>query len=174
MTMTQLTPEAIFVPIDLEASLGKIDDCDMQEMESDPVSQRTRTCDGVPSTVECFNREKRAMAPYPFSQTASELKEREKLTQNVGYIFDIQGQPEGLKPEDWTMIDTQMDMVPEDDDFSITSHDAASLAEENFSLEEISENLASFWEEGASPTTQQWPVPCQVSVGSMNDSILGL
>lgn len=169
--MTQPSIEAIFVPIDLEASLGKIDDCDMQEMESDPDSPRTRTSDGVPSTVECFNRGKRAMVPYPFSQTASELKEREKLTQNVGYIFDIQ-----IQPADWTMADTQMEMAPEDDDFSITSHDAASLAEENFSLEEISEDPASFWEEGASraPTTQGWSVPCQVSVGSMNDASLRL
>lgn len=169
--MTQPSIEAIFVPIDLEASLGRIEDLDMQEMESDPVFRRTKTCDGVPSTVECFNRGKRAMAPYPFSQTASELKEREKLTQNVGYMFDNQ-----IQPADWIMTDTQMEMVPEDDDFSITSHDAASLAEENFSLEEISEDPATFWEEGASPApnTQQGSVPCQVSVGSMNDVSLRL
>jgi hypothetical protein len=169
--MNQPSTEAIFVPIDLEASLGKIDDCDMKEMESEPVSPRTRTSDGVPSTVECFNRGKRAMAPYPFSQCASELKEREKLTQHVGYIFDIQ-----IQPADWAMTDTQMEMVPEDDDFSITSHDAASLADENFSLEEISDDPATFWEEGASPapTTQQGSVPCHVSVGSMNDASLRL
>ena len=171
MTMTQPSVEATFVPIDLEASLGKIEDCDMQEMESVPLSPRTKTCDGVPSTVECFNRGKRAMAPYPFSQTASELQEREKLSQNVGYIFDIQ-----IQPTDWTMADTQMEMVPENDDFSITSHDAASLADENFSLEEISDDPATFWEEGASPspTTQTFLVPCQVSVGSMNDASLRL
>lgn len=172
-TMTnQAMPDAIFVPIDLEASLGKIEDGmeeEVLDMDCDHLNHAPRTSEKHPGVTMDLSKEYHFIAPYPYSQTERELQERERLTQQVGYNWT------GEKAAPFSI---SFDQVPNDedcDDFSLTSREAGSLADECFSLDQ---DPASFWDEGDEiPVTAEGrsqPPPSSISVGSMNESSLRL
>jgi hypothetical protein len=53
------------------------------------------------------------------------------------------------------------------DDFSISTHGSEDFEDEDFCLERITEDPASFWEKGVTQSTQERTVsPAQISVGS--------
>jgi hypothetical protein len=182
MMNQESTPtDAVFISFDLESSLGKIDDIEMMtgdDMECDPVPRprTTRTRQqfssdefSVPTNTN-YKKEQHVISPYPLSQTEMELNERERLTQSAGV-------------HDWSNIakaekrsqDVELDLIPDDrdcdDDFSLTSHEAGSLVEEELNFDNITD-AASFWEDGvdnANSTAAGGVVSVSTGEGSLRD-----
>jgi hypothetical protein len=176
MSSSTTTPEAIFIPIDLEASLGRIEDGESENqgcMEDEPT---TKTSSGTPFTSE------QVFAPYPISETDDEIRERRKLAESVGGHWSLAGQVAPLLADDHqpSMMDMERSeelmLVPEDDDdFSLSVEEAESLTGEDFHLERIQDRV-SFWEttsvsESTPPSTDSQlqlvsSIPLSVSVSS--------
>jgi hypothetical protein len=175
MMNQESTPtDAVFISFDLESSLGKIDDIGMMmgddAMECDPVPRphttrtRQRFSDefSMPTTTN-YKKEKHVVSPYPLSQTQMELNERERLLTQSGV-------------HDWNSIakaekrsqDVEFDLIPDDrdcdDDFSLTSHEAGSLVEEELNFDNITD-AASFWEDGVDNTSSTAGAVVSVSTG---------
>jgi len=127
MDQTQAPIENIFVPIDLEMSLGKIDEDETPSMpmqvEDSPV---TRTCNHIP-----FG-DSHVISPYPYSETVDEVRERRTLTE-TDPSWPLRAPP---------LTEEPMELIPVDDDFSLSSEEAGSLEE----FEETMEDPVSFWE----------------------------
>jgi hypothetical protein len=140
------TPEAIFIPIDLEASLGRIDEGEKENQQSMDCEPTTRTSSRTPFTSE------QSFAPYPISETDDEIKERQKLAESVGAHWSLTGQVT-VADDQQAMMDVEQSealmLVPEDDDdFSLSEEEAGSLTEEVFQLDKIQDRV-SFWETAA-------------------------
>mmetsp|Transcript_28503 Transcript_28503/g.50492 ORF Transcript_28503/g.50492 Transcript_28503/m.50492 type:complete len:196 (-) Transcript_28503:338-925(-) len=179
--MTTSTSEAIFIPIDLEASLGRIEDsANEQSMQCEPI---TRTSPGTPFRQDSNSF---SIAPYPISETPDEIKERQRLTESVGSNWTLvtpsslssssdANQPQPLRlqyhefhdGDDDSMMEVTATEALEDDDFSLTGEDTESLAHEDLQLERI-EDPVSFWEETAVP-----PAATAESKNSNSDAIPG-
>jgi hypothetical protein len=163
------TPEAIFIPIDLEASLGRIEElgnekikacmeCDDQQehFTPPPPFRNTRTSSRTP-----FTSRDDTIAPYPISETDAEIRERQRLSESVGNNWTLVA-PYTISNDDCSMMEvTATDSPLNDDDFSLTDDGADSLIEtqEDFPLERIDDPI-SFWEENipiitSTPTEEQ-------------------
>jgi hypothetical protein len=143
-------PEAIFIPIDLEASLGRIediegDDC-AQDMDCDEPSlalpRRTRTRNSALGDNHVLISPCHQEDDNDKMTGTTDVGDDNKVVSEVPTDF--------AKVSDWRSS-FDLDLVPNDDDesacddFSLTSHEAGSLVDEE--LEKISEDPASFWEE---------------------------
>ena len=155
---TTAAPEAIFIPIDLEASLGRIEemngekneanimDCEdrLQQLSSPPPQHNTRTSSRTPFTTSLRDD---AIAPYPISETDAEIRERQRLSESVGNHWSLVSPQTSSSDEHSMMEVTATDSPLDDDDFSLTEDGADSLvAQEDFQLERIDDPI-SFWEE---------------------------
>jgi hypothetical protein len=156
-------PEAIFVPIDLEASLGRIEDCAPRESQDDDMDcdgqgppppqpfHNTRTSSRTPFSQQ--SSETFSIAPYPISETDAEIRERQRwlMNESTGLGTVIQGLSSYpyYNDERSMMEVTATDSTLDDDDFSI--EDDGSLAQEE--LERI-EDPVSFWETTAVQQTE--------------------
>jgi hypothetical protein len=173
MSSSTTTPEAIFIPIDLEASLGRIEEGEeenQQCMECEPV---TRTSSSTPFASE------QTFAPYPISETDDEIKERQKLAESVGaHWSSLSGPAMPALADDQQILSMDFEpsealmLVPEDDDdFSLSAEEAGSLTDEDFQLERIQDRV-SFWETAVSEATDGQPlqhlptIPLSVSFSS--------
>jgi hypothetical protein len=178
MSSSTSTPEAIFIPIDLEASLGRIEEGEkenQQSMECEPI---TRTSSGTP-----FNSEP-IFVPYPISETDDEIKERQRLAESVGANWSLSGPSMSLLGDDQQMMTMDFEpaealmLVPEDDDdFSLSAEEAGSLTDEDFQLERI-QDQESFWETPAvseaadgQPLSLLSTIPLSVSFSSHMEEI---
>jgi hypothetical protein len=122
----------------------------------------------------------RVISPYPFSHTSKEeIEEREQLTS----VFDWNLQAadsENTAARHEKKFSIQVDYsrffelgeavndqaMDDCDDFSLSSHEANSLSED-LCLASISEDPASFWEDGVGPiVSDRNESPTQVSLGS--------
>jgi len=166
--------EEIFRPIDLESSLGRIEDAQMNEsmeLEFEPV---TKTCEQSPFGNDCLNErhDQQCFAPYPIAETDAEIIERQRLGESVGTYLPPLTMLSG-RQVDWVPEDLEPAEDPGDDDFSITSADEESLMEENMEFERI-EDPSSFWDSGVvqSSSDQPYMVPSTVSYSSHADSSL--
>jgi len=126
----------------------------------------------------------------PFSHTASmeELEEREQLGETLDWAVQLEGNESMMAKGgggdmqqclvdysrffDPQTLANNMDVMDCCDDFSLSSHEANSLSED-FCLETISEDPASFWEEGIDATPPEgdrpWS-PNEVSLGASDHS----
>jgi hypothetical protein len=145
--------EEMFRPIDLESSLGKIEDSQMNgtdDMDYEPV---TNTCEESPFLKDSTN-----MAPYPIAESSAEIRERQRLNESVGKLLPTQALQfaDGRPKVDWVPEDLEPveHPVDDDDDFSITSEEEESLVEENVDFEEI-EDRVSFWDSGVEQSSEQ-------------------
>lgn len=175
--MTTGTSEAMFIPIDLEASLGKIEDSgagEVDDMDCEPIT-RTSNNPFRSTSEESFGKDHHIIAPYPYSETEAEIKERKKLTQSVGNTWSMPMEQEAANQTSWTNED--LELIPDDggDDFSLSSEEAGSLSEEYLQLEKI-KDPASFWETDVPASTNDQPnvIPFSVSFSSVCDSSLRL
>lgn len=150
--------EEMYLPIDLESSLGRIEDDssdtmaavdpgnrDADMMDCEPVM--TRTCEQSPFEDD-MKQDHQHMIPYPIAETDDEIQDRQRLGPSVGKI---------LPPSQTSMsMEThQVDWVPEDmapvenpvgDEFSLSTTEGESLAEEEeLNFEDIQDRV-SFWE----------------------------
>ncbi|KAG7340700.1 hypothetical protein IV203_024243 [Nitzschia inconspicua] len=163
-TPSTSAPEAIFIPIDLEASLGRIEeimncngmnsemDCDqqLQHPTPPPPHHNTRTSSRTP-----FTSQDDTIAPYPISETDDEIKERQRLSESVGNNWTIVAPHQSHTFDDHhSMMEVTATESPLDnDDFSLTEDGANSLAvQEDLQLERIDDPI-SFWEENIIPTS---------------------
>lgn len=164
--------EAIFIPIDLEASLGKIEDIpmnDCDDMDCEPIARTSNN----PFNEEKVNKDHHVIFPYPYSQTVDEITERKKLTESVGSNWSLAGQADASGKQS-PFIGDDFEIIPNDcdDDFSISSEAAGSMNEEDLELERI-EDPATFWESGAEATAgQPTIIPFSVSFSYADDSTL--
>lgn len=138
--------EEIFRPIDLESSLGRIEDAQMKEtidMETEPL---TKTCEQSPfeSSFSNVNQDQQCFAPYPIAESDAEIIERQRLGESVGKFLPPVTLQSG-RQVDWVPEDIEPAEDPGDDDFSLTSAGEESLVEENMEFERI-EDPVSFWE----------------------------
>jgi hypothetical protein len=155
--------EAIFVPIDLEASLGRIEERQDGEtmMECNPRRRQpvTRTSSGIPfSKIQFQQQQQSSIAPYPISETDAEIKERQKLTEsvpnwNLATPSHHHDEQQVIYDDSHSMMEVTAteEALDDVDDFSLSGD--ASLApedEEEFELERIDDPV-SFWE--VTPTT---------------------
>lgn len=158
--------EEMFQPIDLESSLGKIEDDPMHGADDMDCEPCTKTCEQSPFLKESTN-----IAPYPIAESNDEIRERQRLNESVGKLLP----PPTLQSSDGR----QLDWVPEDlepvedpvddDEFSLTSAEEESLVEENAEFEEI-EDRVSFWDSGVEhPPSEQQLHPSSVSFSSHAD-----
>jgi hypothetical protein len=164
MTMT-MKSEEMFRPIDLESSLGKIEDSQMNgsdDMDCEPV---TNTCEESP-----LLKESTYMTPYPIAESSAEIRERQRLNESVGKILPTQALHSSLgRQVDWVPEDLEPVEHPVDDDeFSLTSAEEDSLVEENVDFEEI-EDRVSFWDSGVAQPSEQ-PHSSTVSFSSHADA----
>jgi hypothetical protein len=165
--MTTGTAEAIFIPIDLEISLGKIEDSKMNgpdDMDCEPIT-RTSNNPFRSLSEESFGKDHHIISPYPYSETDAEIRERQRLAESVETTWSMTKQPA------WSGED--LELIPDDgdDDFSLSSQEAGSLSEEDLQLEKI-EDPASFWETDVPASTAAQPnlIPFSVSFSSGCDS----
>jgi hypothetical protein len=112
----------------------------------------------------------RVISPYPFSHTSKEeMEDREQLTNILEWSLDIRPKCHVDYSSFFELGDAaNSDQVMSDecDDFSLSSHEANSLSQDGF-LGSISEDPASFWEEGVGPImSDRSQSPTQVSLGS--------
>jgi hypothetical protein len=162
------TPEAIFIPIDLEASLGRIEEMSNENIEAcmyfydqhhqqltpPPSFHNTRTSSRTP-----FTPPEDTIAPYPISETDVEIRERQRLSESVGSNWTLVA-PYTDRNDDCSMMEVTATVSPlEDDCFSLTDDGTDSLivAQEDMQLERIDDPI-SFWEENipvASSSTEE-------------------
>lgn len=146
--MTKVPTEAIYISIDLESSLGKIDDGKTNESE-DPMEVEVVARTSQDPFREQHSKRCHYISPYPFSETDREIKEREKLSEAVGSDWSLTG-----KPGDFTN-DSEWDWLPEDadDTMSLPLGEVETSMEEDIELEKI-EDPASFWDVNVPRTTE--------------------
>jgi hypothetical protein len=149
--MTTGTTEAIFNPIDLEASLGKIVDSQMNgtdDMDCEPVT-RTSNNPFRSSSEESLGKDHH-------SETYAEIREIQRLPESgeTTWSMAVQAGPE--KQPAWSGED--LELIPDDgdDDFSLSSQEAVSLTEEDLQLEKI-QDPASFWDADVPVSTADQP-----------------
>ena len=112
----------------------------------------------------------RVISPYPFSHTSKEeMEDREQLTSILEWTLEVRPKCHVDYSSFFELGDAaNHDQVMSDecDDFSLSSHEANSLSQDGF-LGSISEDPASFWEEGVGPImSDRSQSPTQVSLGS--------
>jgi hypothetical protein len=122
----------------------------------------------------------RVISPYPFSHTSEEeIEDRKQLNSVLEWRIKLNHNDKsssrfGQKCHvDYSSffelsenINNDQVMADECDDFSLSSHEANSLSEDGF-LGSISEDPASFWEEGVGPImSDRSQSPTQISLGS--------
>lgn len=161
--MTTRKTEAIFIPLDLEASLGRIEDENGQEdmMDCEPA---TRTSENNPfKSKDDEKKNHHIIAPYPLSETDAEINDRQRLAESGVTNWTLATPTEQSKP--WCAED--LELIPDDgDDFSLSSQEAGSLNEEDLQLEKI-KDPASFWDATVPNTTSQPNIiPFSVSFSS--------
>jgi hypothetical protein len=159
-TSTTTAPEAIFIPIDLEASLGRIEEMNSEKNEANimdcadqqqqqqspppPPQHNTRTSSRTPFTSSLRDD---PIAPYPISETDAEIKERQRLSESVGNHWSLVSPQSSGNDDDSMMEVTATDSPLDDDDFSLTEDGAGSLVgQEDLQLERIDDPI-SFWED---------------------------
>jgi len=148
--------DEIDLPIDLELSLGRIEDS-QEQGEGQEISQAmecesmTRTCEQSPFP-EDIGEDQQQCIPYPVDETDDEIRGRISLGVSVGKLLRYQS------PSFMSTDTRQVDWVPEDvayvegsvhDDFSMSSSSSSqdpSEMEENLDLEGIQDRV-SFWDE---------------------------
>lgn len=138
--------EEMFRPIDLESSLGRIEDAQMNETNDMEMEPLTKTCEQSPfeSSFSTMNQDQHCFAPYPIAETDAEIIERQRLGESVGKFLPPLTLQSG-RQVDWVPEDLEPADDPGDDDFSLTSAEEESLVEENMEFERI-EDPISFWE----------------------------
>ena len=113
----------------------------------------------------------RVISPYPFSHTSKEeMEDREQLTSILEWSLEVRPKCHVDYSGFFGLSDTANDndqvMSDECDDFSLSSHEANSLSQDGF-LGSISEDPASFWEDGVGPVmSDRSQSPTQISLGS--------
>eukprot|EP00339_Tiarina_fusa_P019775 CAMPEP_0117044610 /NCGR_PEP_ID=MMETSP0472-20121206/30914_1 /TAXON_ID=693140 ORGANISM="Tiarina fusus, Strain LIS" /NCGR_SAMPLE_ID=MMETSP0472 /ASSEMBLY_ACC=CAM_ASM_000603 /LENGTH=180 /DNA_ID=CAMNT_0004756399 /DNA_START=139 /DNA_END=681 /DNA_ORIENTATION=+ len=171
------TTEAIFTPIDLEASLGRIEDLQLIVSNEDAMDceqeQTPRTSDNPFREAE--SKEQHVISPYPYSETESEIAERRRLHESVGKDWTLGEQPvQQQQPPvepDWIELELIPDDDADNDEFSLSSEGSESLkAEEDVELEKI-EDPVSFFETNV-PASSEYPtvIPLCVSFASGCDA----
>ncbi len=165
--------EEMFRPIDLESSLGRIEDAQENEvidMEQEPL---TKTCEQSPfetDSSDLVRHDQHSYAPYPIAESDAEIMERQRLGESVGKFLPPITSQSG-RQIDWVPEDLEPADDPGDDDFSLTSAEEESLVEENMEFERI-EDPVSFWESGVEHTYSDHynMVPSTVSFSSHAES----
>jgi hypothetical protein len=173
--MTTGTTEATSIPIDLEASLGKIDDSQMNgpdDMDCEPFT-RTSNNPFRSSSEESLGKD-HSMSPYSYSaETDAQIRERKRLAESVETTWSMTVEVGPKKQPAWSGGDLELIPDDDDDDFSLSSEEAGSLGEEDLQLEKI-EDPASFWDTYVPASTADQPniIPFSVSFSSVCDSSL--
>jgi hypothetical protein len=166
------TTEAIFGPINLEASLGRIEDDQILPSEDAmECEQSARTSDN-PFREEDMMKEQHVISPYPYSETESEIVERIRLHESVGKDWTMADQTVAHDEPEWVELKLIPDDAADNDDFSLSSEGSESLKEEeDLELEKI-EDPVSFFETNVPETSQGYPnvIPFSVSYSSGCDT----
>lgn len=180
-TMTsssQTSDSAMFNPIDLEASLGRIEDSkrssvqgetslsfsskDQHLIESNSVIVRTgvtRTSSRTPFFRETSDSatkrdsQNSLLKPYPISETDDEIKERNRLTEAVDWSNGLEvNTPPQTSMNAAESADQQSMMEVTVDDFVLSAEEAGSLAD--LDGRTIQDDPNSFWESPAHVVTK--------------------
>lgn len=162
--------EEIFRPIDLESSLGRIEDASAPESDEMDIEPVTKTCEQNPFQTDCTDHKQdpTSFAPYPIAETEAEIKERQRLNDSVGKFLPQQTFQSAPRQVDWVPED--LEPVEGDDDFSLSSAEEESIAEENVEFERI-EDPVSFWDSGVDHSMDHYNViPSTVSYSSHADA----
>ena len=161
--------EEMFQPIDLESSLGRIDDDTKNEsndMDCEPV---TNTSEQSPFQKGYTDEthDQRNFAPYPIAETHAEVKERQRLSESVGKFLPPHTTFQSpVRQVDWVPEDLELVEHPGEDEFSLTSAEEESLVEENLEFEKIDDPV-SFWDSGVQQSSNQPNmIPSTVSYSS--------
>ena len=168
-TMPTGTTEAIYIPIDLEASLGKIEDAKMNdgdEMDCEPI---TRTSNNPFRTSSEGNsgQDQRFISPYPYSETDAEIKERQRLAESSVVESWSMAVDASSSPQQTEWKGVGLELIPNDgdDDFSISSDEEGSLHEEDLQFEKI-DDPASFFESNVPTNGNPNVIPFSASFSS--------
>ena len=173
--MMTLKSEEIFLPIDLESTLGRIEESqEMKEssdasvmMECEPV---TRTCEQSPFREDA-KQDHQQFIPYPIVETADEVKERPRFGASVGKLLapSLRLSPCETIQVDWVPEDMTPIDGPVDDDFSISTSAEDSLeVDDNPDFEDIQDRV-SFWDETIVDESSQPKLAPSVSFSSHAD-----
>lgn len=129
--------EAIDIPIDLESSLGRLEDIETSESSGMSCAMQLQETSRVRSTcLSASEDEDIAMvdiSPYPYSETEVEIRERQKLAAPVFFDF-VNALRAELVPND--VDKTGDEDVPGlcDEDLTLSSEDTGSLGEMDSAL----------------------------------------
>lgn len=170
----KMQSEEIFRPIDLESSLGKIEDATMNETDDMDYEAGTNTCEQSPFDGEDsgLKQDQLHVAPYPIAESDAEIKERLRLNESVGKFLRPQTFQSAVRQVDWVPEDLEPVEHPGDEDFSLTSAEEESLVEDNLEFEMIDDPV-SFWDSNFVQTSDQAKViPSTVSYSSHADASL--
>jgi hypothetical protein len=146
--------EEMYLPIDLESSLGRIEESqESQEVQRDTemveCESSTRTCSQSPFQEDTF-QDHQQFIPYPIAETDDEIIERQRLGASVGkFLPPPQSMPANETIQiDWVPEDLTPVEDPVDDDFSISTSAEDSLVAEDdcLDLEDIQDRV-SFWDQ---------------------------
>eukprot|EP00934_Nitzschia_sp_Nitz4_P007727 Nitzschia sp. Nitz4//scaffold165_size50357//898//1404//NITZ4_007012-RA/size50357-processed-gene-0.42-mRNA-1//1//CDS//3329538105//7717//frame0 len=142
MSFSQNTPstESFYIPIDLESSLGRI--------ENDPAGDDGMDCETVTNTSEHspfatsgqMQEDHHVITPYPIEGSKCEARERHRLTESVGKLLPPPPPLSG-KQVDWVPEDIEPVEDPGDDDYSLSSE---SLEEGDVELEGFDDPVSFF------------------------------
>lgn len=159
-TMTKEPTESIYIPIDLESSLGKIEmsDSTTDSMQIEPVARTSQN-----PFREIHSKNTHFIKPYPLSETDVEIKDRENLSQAVGSDWSLTGEPGYVKDSsDWPWLSDGAD-----DAMSLPLEEVDTSMDEDIVLDKI-EDPASFWDVSVPKATAEQPkgMSSTVSVAS--------
>jgi hypothetical protein len=137
--------------MDLESSLGKIEDSNMNNLQDPMVRNEpsTRTSSTYPFKLEHMNIEPLESSPYPLRVTDSERRERESLTessQNFHLVLQkgvAEADMGSISDEDeWGLDPSETE---DDDSRYFLEQEAIKMTRSGLELENIADPM-SFWE----------------------------
>eukprot|EP00980_Cylindrotheca_fusiformis_P013472 scaffold3437_cov113-Cylindrotheca_fusiformis.AAC.39 len=150
MTTTS-SVQAISFPMDLESSLGRIEDSNMNDLQEslDENEKKPRTSQTYPFNNQGMNVDSIETSPYPLKETESERQERESLTKS-NCQFDLL-LDNGITDADMGSIsdDDEWGLDPSEDSddksFHLLEEEAMIMTKSGLELEKIGDPI-SFWQ----------------------------
>jgi hypothetical protein len=169
-------------PIDMTASSVLIRETSSSTIsrEMDCENETSTSTSSFPQTSPPVAEQLPFISPVPYSPCEVDFEGQNKLTgiggdwameeeasiETIENFPTQQTQGEGSSSSLYTFYFETISM-DECDDFSISTHGSEGFEDEDFCLERITEDPASFWEKGVTQSTQERTVsPTQISVGS--------
>jgi hypothetical protein len=174
---------SICKPIDMDEFKGQTEvdtifrtfECDVNQCSSPTVAK----ANPITGTGDCF----RVISPLPYFKSELEVGESSRMEEGLGCDWAmeeedmIDAQPieivtplaAGQSTSLYSFyFEEESPMDQDSDDLTISLDDEASFEDEEFCLENLSDDPASFWETGVPPFSQERRLsPAQISIASI-------